>query len=82
MTEEQVRMIERESERARWNAVNRRLWILCLVLTLLLAGCVGYVIYLKNEYQSVTEEEIVEQVADEGGENHYIGGDVYGDAEN
>ena len=79
MTTEQIAYLERESERARADRANRRLWILCIILTVLLAASCTYIVYLKTAYQQViTTEQEVEQNADGDGYNQFVGGDYHG----
>jgi len=77
---EKIAAWERESERARAERANRRLWILCIILSVLLcASWVGFFIY-ESQYETVVEyQQDVEQEADGDGNNQYIGGDYYGD---
>ena len=79
MTPEQIAFLERESERARSERANRRLWILCIILAAMLAVSVTFIVIREQQYQQVTVEQDVEQNADNG-VNHFIGGDNYGDA--
>ena len=78
MTSEQLAYIERESERARYVMIIRRLITLCVILALLAASAVTYIIVLQNQYQCVVTEQEVEQQADGDGYNSFVGGDYYG----
>ena len=79
MTHEQIQLLERESERARWARIVRRDQIVILILALLLAASLVYTIYMRSQFETVTTTQEVEQVAEDGGENRFIGGDYYGD---
>lgn len=59
----------------------KRLWILCILLSVMLfASWIGFFVY-ESQFQDVVITQDVEQDA-ENGENHFIGGDYYGEAEN
>lgn len=81
MTKEQIAYLERESERARAERANRRMFILCIIFAVMLMISVSYIVYLKTQYQQVTETQEVEQIADGQGNNQFVGGDYYGDPE-
>ena len=78
MTPEQIAFLERESERARYERANKRLWILCIILAVLLAASwLGFVIY-EAQYETVTTSSEVEQYAEGDGDYQMVGGDYYG----
>lgn len=59
----------------------KRLWVLCIVLCVLLAASwTGFFIYESQfEYVAETTQEVT-QTAD--GDNHFVGGDYHGYADN
>lgn len=63
---------------ARMERTIRRLWILCIILILLLAGTNGAWIYYENSFEDVVIT--AEQSADTGN-NYAVGGDMNGEAE-
>lgn len=70
-----------ELDMARGERANRRLWIVVIVLIVAaLASNLAWVIY-ETQYTDVDIDQEVEQQA-ETGNNVFIGGDSYGEAEN
>lgn len=56
-------------------------WIIALLILLLVGTNVGWLIY-ESQFETVeTWEQEVWQDTDSGGNNNFIGGDVYGEAE-
>lgn len=56
-------------------------WIIVLLILLLVCTNVGWLIY-ESQFETVeTWEQEVWQDADSGGNNNFVGGDVYGEAE-
>lgn len=56
-------------------------WIIVLLILLLVGTNVGWLIY-ESQFETVeTWEQEVWQDTDSGGNNNFIGGDVYGEAE-
>lgn len=81
-TPEAVTRYAYEETVARMDLANRRSWILCIILAvLLMASWIGFIIY-ESQFETITRSttQEVEQVAD-GGDNHlnFVGGDAYGD---
>ena len=74
-----VSFVAHEQDMARMERSNKRLFALCVILAILLTASVLYVVYLKSEYQQVITEQEVEQIADDNGQNQFVGGDYYGD---
>ena len=67
---EQIPYIAHEADMTRMERMNRRLWILCLVLIVALIGSnVGWIIY-ENQFEDV----VVEQDSEDGN-NNFIGND-------
>lgn len=64
----------------------RRLWILCIILILLLAGTNGAWIYYESQYEDVVTTNEIETDAGEGGNASAIMGDGnevnYGEGKN
>ena len=56
----------------RMERMNRRLWILCIVLVLLLAGTNGAWVYYESQF---TDETLTVTQDTKGGNNNYIGND-------
>lgn len=56
-------------------ATIKRLWILIIILVLMLVGTNIAWLYAWNSYDYVSEEIIVEQDAQDGGNANYIGND-------
>lgn len=81
--EEQMRQIsylEFESSQARMERVNRRMWILCLVLIVSLLGTNGAWIYYESQFEDVVTTETITQEAQADGDSdvQLIGGDYNG----
>ena len=69
-----------ESELARQERQTKRLWIICIILiACLVLTNVGWIIY-ESQFETITTTQNVEQDA-ENGNNSFIGGDNYGEAE-
>ena len=67
-----------EAEMARWERNFKRIVIVLVMLILLLVGTnVGWLIYESQFDETVWTQE-VEQSADGSGNNHFVGGDYYG----
>ena len=66
-----VPYIVHESIMARMERTIRRLWILCIILILLLAGTNGAWIYYENSF----EDEVTVTQDNTDGYNNYIGND-------
>lgn len=58
-----------------------RLWvIIILLIVLLVASNLGW-LYYDSQFETVTTTQEVEQITDGGGDNHFTGGDYYGETE-
>lgn len=79
---ESVPYIVHEGSMVRMERTNRRLWILCIILVLLLVISNASWIWYESQFEDVvTTEEITQDVTQdsgEGGYNSFIGGDSYG----
>lgn len=70
-----------EKEMTRYERVIKKLWILIILLIVLLVGSnIVWIVY-ENQFENVSITQEVEQDA-ESGENHFIGGDFYGETDN
>ena len=75
-----VHYVAHESAMARSERHNKRLWIVILVLIVaLIASNLAWIIY-ENSFDDCVITQDVEQDADNG-TNNFVGGDVYGEAE-
>ena len=65
-----------------YKLVNKRLFIIIILLIISLLGSVGYTIYLLNDISTVETVDV--QQENESGDNNYIGndGDINGKAKN
>lgn len=70
---------ERESERARAERANRRMFVLCVILIIALAASWAGFIWYESKFETVTQTQ-VEQQADGEANIQYVGGDYYGGA--
>lgn len=69
-----------EKEMTRYERVIKKLWVIIILLIVFLVGSnIVWVVYDK-QFEDVTITQEVEQDA-ESGENHFIGGDFYGETE-
>lgn len=76
-----VPYVVHESAMARSERHNKRLWIVVLVLIGALIGTnLAWIVY-ENSFEDYVITQEVEQDADNG-TNSFVGGDVYGEAEN
>lgn len=69
-----------ESTIARFDRVIKRLWISILILVFLLVGTnIGW-LYYQSQFETVTETttQDVKQDTKDGGNNSFVGGDIYG----
>lgn len=64
-----------EGEMARAERTNKRLWILCIILIILLVATNAIWIYYENQFEDVVEttQEVVQENSD--GVNNFVGGD-------
>lgn len=76
-----VPYVAHESDMARSERHNKRLWVVILVLIIALLGTnIAWIIY-ENSFDDYVIKQDVEQDADNG-TNNFVCGDVYGEAEN
>lgn len=80
-----VSYIVYESTLARFDRVIKRLWIVILVLVFLLLGTNLAWLYYETQFEEVeqttTTTQEVKQDTKDGGDNSFIGGDNYGEAD-
>ena len=74
-----------ESTIARFDRVIKRLWVIILILVFLLLGTNLAWLYYESQFEEVTEtttttQEVTQDTKD-GGDNSFIGGDSYGEAD-
>lgn len=78
---EQIPYVAYESALTRADRTNKRLWILCIILSVMLVLTnIGWVVYesqFTDEYVSIEAE----QETDGGGDNYVVGGDYGNTAE-
>lgn len=72
MNEDKVPYIAYESTQARLERMNRRVWILCIILIIALIGTNAGWIYYESQFQYY-ETEVTQN--NEDGYNNYIGND-------
>lgn len=82
---EAVPYIVHESAMARGERSAKRLWIVVLVLIVMLVGTNGAWIWYESQFEDIvttttTNQEVVQD--SESGNNKFVGGDDYGNAEN
>ena len=82
---EAVPYIVHESAMARGERSAKRLWIVVLVLIVMLVGTNGAWIWYETQFEDVattttTTQEVTQD--SESGNNSFVGGDDYGNAEN
>ena len=71
--------IVHESAMARMERQLKRLWITILVLIVLLVGTNGLWIWYESQFEDVYQEVVQEA---DNGTNNFVGGDIYGEADN
>lgn len=75
----QVSYLEFESSQARMERINRRLWVLCLVLIVSLLGTNGAWLYYESQF---TDTEVSQDIDTGQGDATVIGiGDYHGESE-
>lgn len=55
----------------------KRLWVIVILLVVLLFGSNAAWIWYESQYETISVEQEVRQMADNG-ENSFVGGDYYG----
>lgn len=73
-----------ESTLARFDRVIKRLWVIILILVFLLLGTNLAWLYYESQFEEVTETTTTQEVTQDtkdGGDNSFIGGDSYGEAD-
>ena len=82
MDEKMVSYICHEADMTRMERVNKRLFVVILVLIAALIGSNGAWIYYESQFQVIEEKTEIEaeQETSDGGDNYVVGGD-YGKTE-
>jgi len=76
---EPVAFIVHESDMARLERANKRLWITNIILIAVILAAVVWFSWREKNYNDVTETiQNVEQHADGDSDNRFVGGDIYG----
>ncbi len=72
-----------EGELARAERMNKRLWVLIILLVCLLVGSNGAWLYYESQWQVMEDTTITQDVSQEAesGSNTFVGGDYYGKTE-
>lgn len=78
MSDDKIIMIpylSHEGDMARQERTIKRLWILCIILILLLAGSNAFWFYYESQFEEVVEttQEVTQENSD--GINNFVGGD-------
>lgn len=68
-----------EGGMARMERMNRRLWIVVLVLIAALIVTNAAWLYYENQFEDVSVSQEVQQETSGDGDNSFIGGDYYGE---
>ena len=76
-----VPYIVHEGEMARMERMNRRLWIVILVLIAALIVTNAAWIYYENQFEDVSVSQEVQQETSDDGDNSFVGGDFNGETE-
>lgn len=79
MNEINVPYIAYEAELSRMERMNRRLWIVVLVLIAALIVTNAAWLYYENQFEDVSVSQEVQQETSGDGDNSFIGGDYYGE---
>ena len=80
-TEITVPYIVHEGEMARMERMNRRLWIVILVLIAALIVTNAAWLYYENQFEDVSVSQEVQQETSGDGDNSFVGGDFNGETE-
>ena len=75
-----VPYIVHESEMARMERVNKRMFLAWIITFVMLVGCVAGFIWYESQWEDVTVTQEVTQDTGNGGNNNFVGGDYYGAA--
>lgn len=79
-----VPYVVHEGDMARLERTIKRLWMLCILLTLLLVSSNAAWLWYESQWEDVVEtteitQDVTQDAAD--GTNNFVGGDYYGEAE-
>lgn len=75
-----VPYIVHESAMARLERTIRRLWILCIIIFAAFVFSNVAWIYYERQWETVTEQTVTQD--NSGGNNTFVGGSIYGTADN
>lgn len=83
VVDKDIPYIAYESTICRFDRVIKRLWIIILILVFLLLGTNLAWLYYESQFEEVeqTTKQTVVQDTKDGGDNSFIGGDSYGEAD-
>lgn len=68
MDDRKIEYIAFESVCARFERINKRLWILCIILAIMLVASIMYTIHIMQEYESVETTVTQDLDSDYGGD--------------
>ena len=71
--------IAHETAMARIERQFKRLWITIIILIVLLVGTNAAWLYFESQFEDVYQEVVQEA---DNGTNNFVGGDIYGEADN
>lgn len=77
MEQDKIPYFVHEGVVARMERTNRRLWILCIILIVLLAATNGAWIYYESQFEDVVSTEISQDVNSDDGGNAVINDGVH-----
>lgn len=77
MEQDKIPYFAHEGVVARMERTNRRLWILCIILIVLLAATNGAWIYYESQFEDVVSTEISQDVNSDDGGNAVINDGVH-----
>lgn len=84
ITDKTIPYIAFESALARFDRVIKRMWVIILILVFLLLGTNLAWLHYESQFEEVTETTTTQKVTQDtkdGGNNSFIGGDSYGEAD-
>ncbi len=82
MEQQNIPYFAHEGIMARMERTIKRLWVLCIILIILLAGSNAAWLWYESQFEDITMTEDVTQDSGENGVNNYTGGNIYGTTEN
>ena len=82
MEQQNIPYFAHEGMMARMERTTKRLWILCIILIILLAGSNGAWLWYEHQFEDTVTTEISQDVTQDGTDNTFVGGDMYGETKN